>query len=73
MDLSGSSLAAALLVSGVGTGLFLYGNRQSRLPQLLAGLALMVYPMFASGWLTILVIAAAVIGGLWVGIRAGMY
>ena len=72
MDLSASSLVAGLLVSGVGTGLFLYGKKQGRIPQLLAGVALMVYPMFIPSALWVVLIGAAVIGALWFGIRAGI-
>ena len=72
MDLSASSLIAGLIVGGVGTGLFLYGKKQGRLPQLLAGVALMVYPMFLSSATLVVVIGAAVVGALWLGVRAGV-
>lgn len=72
MDLSASSIVACLLVGGVGTGLFIYGKKQGRLPQLLAGVALMIYPMFISSATLVFVIAAVVIGALWIGIRAGV-
>lgn len=72
MDFSASTLGASLLVGGLGTGLFVYGKKQSRVPQLLAGILLMVYPAFLSSALVILLVACAVIGALWLGIRSGM-
>ena len=53
-------------------GLFVYGKKQARLPQLLVGLALMTYPAFVSSATLTLVIAAAAIGALWLGIRTGV-
>ncbi len=60
-----------LLVGSVGFGLFVYGKKSERLPHLIAGLLLMVYPYFVSGtWLT--VVFGALIGGglmtaMWMG------
>ena len=42
MDLSPGWLFASLAVSTVGLGLFLYGKKQTRLPQFLVGLALLI-------------------------------
>lgn len=72
MDLSPSSVFAALLVGGVGTGLFIYGKKQGRIPQLIAGVALMIFPMFVSSATLVYLIGAAVVGALWFGIRAGV-
>ena len=41
-------MLAGLLVSTVGFGLFLYGKKQTRFPQLIAGIAMMVYPAFVT-------------------------
>jgi predicted cobalt transporter CbtA len=46
MDLSAGSLFASVLVSAIGIGLFIYGKKQIRPPQLLVGIALMVFPYF---------------------------
>ncbi len=43
---SSAALFLSLLLSALGAGLFVYGKRQARLPQLLAGLVLSVYPYF---------------------------
>jgi hypothetical protein len=72
MDFSTGSLYASLFVSAVGAGLFVYGRKQSRLPQLVAGLALMVSPYFGAGPEWILGIGAGLLVALWVALRAGL-
>ena len=71
-NLTPGSLLASLLVSTIGLGLFLYGKKQTRIPQLGAGLALMIFPMFvaSAGWM--LAVAGAVLGALWLGLRMGL-
>lgn len=61
-----------MLVGGIGTGLFIYGKKQARIPQLLAGIVLMVFPMFVPSALLVYLIGASVMGALWFGIRAGV-
>jgi hypothetical protein len=72
MDLTPGSVLASLLVGGVGTGLFIYGKKQGRLPQLFAGIALMTYPIFVPSAVLVLVIAGCVVGALWLGVRSGL-
>lgn len=62
---------AGFLVSAVGYGLFIYGKKQTRLPQLLAGIALMIFPGFVSSPLVMLAIGGALVGGMWAAVRAG--
>jgi hypothetical protein len=56
----------------VGFGIFIYGKKQLRIPQLVVGLALMVYPYFVAspGWM--LGIGSALMLGLWLAVRAGL-
>jgi hypothetical protein len=64
-------LFISLIPSGVGFVLFVYGKKQGRWPQIVAGLLLMVYPYFATG-LVSLVATGSVIGFLlWYAIRLG--
>lgn len=66
MDLSSSSsLVASLLVGSVGLGLFLYGRRLQRMPQITVGLAMMVYPYFVTGIVPMLGVCGVLLGGLW--------
>jgi len=68
-DMSPATLVAGLLVSTVGFGLFLYGKRATRLPQLLTGLALMGFPLFVHGAVATLAIGAGLVAGLWAFVR----
>ena len=65
-------MLASLLVSSVGFGLFIYGKKQERIPQLIAGLAMMIYPAFVSSPVLMLAIGVALVGGVWFAVRAGV-
>ena len=67
-----ASLFASVLVSAVGMGFFLYGKRQSRPIQLVAGLALMVFPYFVGSATWMLTIAGLIVGGVWFALKLGM-
>ena len=71
MDFSASTLFASLIVSTVGFGFFMYGKKQVRIPQLSAGLALMVFPYFVASALPMLGIAGAVLLSMHVALRNG--
>ena len=71
MSLSPAYLMASMVVSTVGFGLFLYGKKQTRFPQLVTGIALMVYPLFVASVAWMLAIAGALIGALWLATRYG--
>jgi cytochrome bd-type quinol oxidase subunit 1 len=71
MNLSAGWIIASFFVSTVGLGLFLYGKKQVRIPQLAAGIVLMVFPGFVASPAWILGIAGALVGGLWITVRAG--
>lgn len=71
MDLSFSALFAGLVVSGVGFVLFRYGKANARPPQLVAGLVLLVGPLFAPNAWWDVGGAALVLGVLWLALRAG--
>jgi len=72
MDLSPSSLFANIVVSTVGLGFFLYGKKQRRVPQLVTGVVLMVYPYFVNGAVPMLAIGAVIVAALWVAVRRGL-
>ena len=65
MAVTGNSLLASLLVGSIGMGLFVYGKRQRRAPHLAIGVVLMVFPYLVPSVTLIFVIAAALIGLLW--------
>jgi hypothetical protein len=71
MDFDPTGLFLSLIPSGIGFVLFVYGKKQARWPQLCAGLALMVYPYFASGVVVLVGVGALIGAGLWWALRLG--
>jgi|RhiMethySRZTD1v2_1073278.scaffolds.fasta_scaffold483674_1 hypothetical protein len=72
VNLSGGWILASLLVGSLGGGLFLYGKKQARWPQLSAGILLLIdsgavpsAPWMCAG-------AALVLLGVWLALRAGL-
>lgn len=72
VDLDGNSLLASLLVGLVGTGIFVYGRRQSRFPQMLVGAVLVVFPYFVSSVALMAGIAVGLVLALWGATRIGL-
>ncbi len=71
MDLDANSLLASMVVSGIGFVLLSYGKKQQRLPQMVAGLLLMIFPYFVSNVALMGGIATAILALVWLAIRAG--
>jgi hypothetical protein len=69
--LDGNALIAGFMISTVGFGFFLYGKKQQRVPQLAAGLVLMIYPYFVGSVPWMLVLAVLLLGLLWLALRSG--
>lgn len=62
LDVTPASLFANLVLSAIGFGLFTYGKKSERWPQMVSGILLMVYPYFVSSTAQ-LVTGGVVIGG----------
>jgi hypothetical protein len=71
MSLDAGWLFLSILISAVGLGIFIYGKKQQRAPQLVAGLVLMGYSYFVSSTAWMLAIAAAVLVVLWSVVQLG--
>lgn len=71
MNLDAGTLIAGFVVSGVGFVLFNYGRKMGRVPQIIVGLALMVFPYFVPGVIAIFAIATLLCGLLYLATRAG--
>ena len=71
MSFDGPALIAGFLVSCIGFVLLSYGRKMSRPPHLLTGLILLAYPYFVPGAIWTLVIAAVLLGMLWVAVKSG--
>jgi hypothetical protein len=64
-------LFLSMIPSGIGFVLFVYGKKQQRWPQLVAGIVFSVYPYFTSSILAMVGVGVALGVGLWMTIRAG--
>jgi hypothetical protein len=71
MTIGPAWLFLSLIPSGIGLVLLMYGKKQERWAHAAAGLALMVYPYFATNVTTLLVGGGAIWLGLWYAIRLG--
>jgi hypothetical protein len=72
VDFDGNTLLASLLIGLVGSAFFIYGRRQSRLPHMLTGALLVVYPYFVSSVALMVAIAAGLVAALWGAVRLGL-
>ena len=71
VDFSPAWLLTSLLVSTVGLGFFLYGKKQTRLPQLVAGIVIMLESAFVPSPAWMVASAGVVLLALWALLRAG--
>jgi hypothetical protein len=71
MGFDPATLFLSLIPSGAGFVLFVYGKKQGRWPQLVAGLILLVYPYFVDSVMALTLIGVAVGAALWLGLRSG--
>ena len=71
MDLDPTWIFLSMIPSGVGFVLFMYGKKQERLPQLVVGLLMMVYPYFVSTASAMTVVGLVRWGALWYALRLG--
>ena len=71
MDLDAGTIVASLLVSAVGFVFFSYGKSMKRMPQMIGGLTLMIYPYFVPDALGILLSGALISGLIWFVTRRG--
>ena len=72
MDLSTSTLLSSLFVGTLGFGIFLYGKKQVRGPQLLVGGLMMAFPYFVTGPAAMLGLAGVLLALLVGALRLGM-
>ncbi len=71
MDFSASSLFLSLFTSAIGFALFTYGRKNTRLPQIFGGIALMVYPYFVASAVMSLLVGVAICAAVWIAVRMG--
>ena len=71
MSLDPLWLFLSLIPGGLGFILFVYGKKQLRWPQMVAGLAFMVYPYFTPTVTSMIVVGTLLGALLWTAIRLG--
>jgi hypothetical protein len=71
MSFDANALLLSLLLGGIGFVALSYGRKQGRPPQIIVGLALMVFPYFVSSVVWMLGIAALLLALLWLVVRLG--
>jgi hypothetical protein len=71
MDLDANALLASFFIGLVGVACFLYGRRQGRLPPMVVGAAMVVYPYFVPNVVVMIAIAVALVAAMWGAIRLG--
>ena len=72
MDLSTGGLMLSLAIGAVGTGLFLYGKKQQRIPTMIAGVVLCVYPYFVPNLWLMGAVALGILAAVWLMTRMGL-
>jgi len=71
VNLDPTWLFLSLIPSAVGFVLFMYGKKQARWPQLVGGLALMVYPLFTGSVGGLVGVGLAIGGAIYYALHAG--
>jgi hypothetical protein len=71
LNLDANSLLLSLLIGSIGFVCFVYGKRQRRFPQMLAGVVLCVYPYFVTNLIVMSAIAVGVLALLAVAVKLG--
>jgi len=71
MDFDAGSLLASMLVSSIGFVLFVYGRKMGRLPQILTGLVLLIFPYFVPSVLAMFGIAFVLCLLMWILVQRG--
>jgi hypothetical protein len=71
MTFDANAILLSIVFSSAGFVCFMYGKRQGRIPQLVAGVTLMLYPYFVSNLVWMSAIGVAILGLMWLAVRLG--
>lgn len=71
MSFDPTVLFLSMIIGSIGFGLFIYGKKQARWPQLVVGLTMLVYPYFTATVGPLLGVAVALVAALWWAVRLG--
>jgi len=64
-DLDPTTMALSFLFGGIGFVAFRYGRKMQRIPPVVLGMALMMYPLFVSRVVWLAAIGVCLTSGLW--------
>jgi 4-hydroxybenzoate polyprenyltransferase len=71
MNVDPAWLVLSLITGAIGLGLFVYGKRASRWPQVVIGLLFMLYPYFTPSISSLILVGVILTGFLWYLLRTG--
>jgi hypothetical protein len=71
LNLDLSTLVVGIFISLIGAALLLYGRKEVRVPHIVAGLILIVFPYFVGIWWLAIVIAVVILAALAIISRLG--
>ena len=71
MSFDPAFLFLSMVIGSVGLGLFIYGKKQGRWPQLVVGVTMLIYPYFTSTVDLLVGTALALVVALWWVLRLG--
>jgi len=72
MSLDPGSLFLSILISAVGVGFFIYGKKQRRIPQLVGGIVLSLYPYFVPNLWIMGGVAVGIVLVIWLATLKGL-
>jgi hypothetical protein len=72
VNLSPGWIVASLIISSIGLILLNYGRKFRRVPQLVVGLAMLIYPYFVPGVLANALVAVGLCAVLWLAVWLGL-
>jgi hypothetical protein len=61
LSLSVGMLTVSIFISLIGAALLLYGRRETRVPHMVAGLILLIFPYFVGKWWLAIIITAVLL------------
>ncbi len=72
MDPKHATLFAALIIGTLGFAIFIYGKKQNRIPQVVAGLAMIAFPFFIGSLWWMVGIAVGLLAVMTIAVRLGL-
>jgi hypothetical protein len=71
LNIDPNAILLALIPNAIGFVLLVYGKKQARIPQMIAGLLFLAYPYVIDTTLPLILVGLAIGAGLWLALRLG--